>query len=474
MTEVTQGGANQLRRNSLGLLAVTFMVISAAAPLTGVAGAVPIAFLIGNGTGVPATFLFMTLVMLAFAVGYVAMSRHVRNAGAFYAYAARGLGGRWAGATAFTALAAYNAMQFGLIGLLGGIAAGVFGSFGINLPWWGWSLIAIALVGILGYRQVDLSAKVLIVLVVDFAILAAGGATDAGGLSVNLFDTTAIFSGSLTAAILFCLGSFIGFEATTIYAEEARDPEKTIPRATYLSVLMIGLFFVFTTWLMIAGVGAENLIPTIGGLADPTEYFFMLADMYVGGPVPPIAGILLVSSLFAALSAFHNYIARYSYVAGREGLLPAAFGRTHDAHSSPHVGSVVQTIGALVILAVFAGLGLDPILNMFTWISQVGTLGVLGMMTVTSLAVIAFFRGKAQGESPLATLILPAVSGLIMAALFVYIFLNFGDLTGTTGGALGWILPAIIPAAAIIGWLAALRLEKADPAGFARMGQNRA
>lgn len=480
MSHLTGDGANELRRNSLGLLAVTFMVISAAAPLTGVAGAVPIAFLIGNGTGVPATFLFMTLVMLAFAAGYVAMSRHVRNAGAFYAYAARGLGGRWAGATAFTALAAYNAMQFGLIGLLGGISASVFGSFGINLPWWGWSLIAIALVGLLGYRQVDLSARVLIVLValeylivllVDFAILAKGGAVDAGGLSVNLFDTGAIFSGSLTAAILFCLGSFIGFEATTIYAEEARDPDRTIPRATYLSVLLIGIFFVFTTWLMIAGVGAENLIPTIGGLADPTEFFFVLADTYIGGPVPPIAGLLLVSSLFAALSAFHNYIARYSYVAGREGLLPASFGRTHGTHSSPHVGSIVQTVGALIVLAVFAGLGLDPVLNMFTWISQVGTLGVLGMMTVTSLAVIMFFRR--QGGPAFTTLVLPAVSGLIMAVLFVYIFINFGDLTGTAGGGLSWILPALIPAAAVIGWLAAVRLEKADPASFARMGQNR-
>ena len=127
-----------------------------------------------------------------------------------------------------------------------------------------------------------------------------------------------------------------------------------------------------------------------------------------------------------------------------------------------------------VVLGVFAGLGLDPILNMFTWISQVGTLGVLGMMTVTSLAVIAFFRGKNLDAGPLATLILPAVSGLIMAALFVYIFLNFGDLTGTAGGALGWILPALIPAAALVGWLAALRLERTDPAGFARMGENRA
>ncbi|RVC64169.1 MAG: APC family permease [Mesorhizobium sp.] len=477
---MSTAGSNQLRRNSLGLIAVTFMVISAAAPLTGVAGAMPLAFMLGNGAGIPATFIFVTLVMLAFSAGYVAMSRHVTNAGAFYAYAARGLGGRSAGAVAVVALVAYNAMQFGLIGLLGGIASGVFSELGLVLPWWGWSLIAVVLVAILGYRQVDLSAKVLvvavaleylIVLIVDFAILGKGGDH---GLALNVFDPAAMFSGSLTAAILFCLGSFIGFEATTIYAEEARDPEKTIPRATYLSVLMIGIFFVFTTWLMIVGIGADKLVPTIQGYGDPSALFFDLAGRYVGGPIPTIAGILLVSSLFAALSAFHNYIARYSYVAGREGLLPPAFGRTHADHQSPHIGSVVQTIGALIVLAIFAGLGLDPVLNMFTWISQVGTLGVLGMMTVTSLSVIVFFRNKQAGAPALSTVVLPALSGLIMAALFVYIFLHFGDLTGTTGGALGVILPALIPAAAVVGYGLSLRLERADPARFARMGENQA
>jgi amino acid transporter len=438
----------------------------------------PIAFLLGNGTGIPATFVLITVIMLAFSAGYVAMSRKVTNAGAFYAYAARGLGGTAGGAVALTAVVAYNAMQFGLIGLLGGVASGVFGGLGITLAWYWWSLIALALVGILGYRQVDLSAKVmvvlvgleyLIVLIVDFAIIGKGGAH---GLALNIFDGAAFSSGSLTAAVLFCLGSFIGFEATTIYAEEAREPEKTIPRATYLSVLLIGVFFVFTTWLMIVGIGADQLLPTLQGMADPTGFFFQLASTYSGDTISTIAGLLLVSSLFAALSAFHNYIARYSYVAGREGLLPAVFGRTHDMHQSPHIGSVVQSIGALIVLAVFAGLGLDPVLNMFTWVSQVGTLGVLGMMTVTSLAVIMFFRQPGQSGGVVTTLILPAVSGLIMAALFVYIFLNFGDLTGTTGGALGWILPALIPAAAVIGVLAAMRLKSASPARFAQMGQN--
>ncbi|WP_187968906.1 APC family permease [Aquibium microcysteis] len=472
-------GTNQLRKNSLGLIAVTFMVISAAAPLTGIAGAMPIAFMLGNGAGIPATFVFVTLLMLAFSAGYVAMARHVKNAGAFYAYAAHGLGGRVAGAIAIVALVAYNAMQFGLIGLLGGIASGVFSEFGLVLPWWGWSLIAIALFGILGYRQVDLSAKVmvvlvaleyLIVLIVDLAIIGKGGGPN--GLAIDIFDMNAVFSGSLTIAILLCLGSFIGFEATTIYAEEAREPEKTIPRATYLSVLMIGVFFVFSTWLMIAAVGAGNLVPTIQALPDPSAFFFNLAGEYVGGPVPAIAGILLVTSLFAALSAFHNYIARYTYVAGREGLLPAVFGRTHASHQSPHTGSVLQTVGALIVVAVFAGLGLDPVLNLFTWISQIGTLGILGMMTVTSIAVIVYFGRKQSGGSALSTRILPALSAAVMSVLFVYIFMNFGDLTGTTGGALGIILPCLIPAAAIVGYLLAIRLEKADPARFSAMGEN--
>lgn len=486
MNEIKATPTNQLRRNSLGLIAVTFMVISAAAPLTGVAGAMPLAFLLGNGTGIPLTFLLLTLVMLAFAAGYVAMSRHVKNAGAFYAYAARGIGGHAGGAVAITAMVSYNAMQFGLIGLLGGIAAPVFGELGLHLPWWGWSLIAILLVGILGYRQVDLSARVLIVVValeylvvfiVDFGILFTGG-HEGTGLAVNIFDFNALTTGSLTAAILFCFGSFIGIEATTIYGEEARDPEKTIPRATFLAVLMIGLFFVFTTWLLIAGAGAENLLPmlnsftTESGEVDPAPFFFVLAEIYAGPAVAMIAGILLVTSLFAALSAFHNYIARYSYVAGREGLLPAVFGQTHIAHESPHIGSVTQTIGALVVLALFAGLGLDPILHMFTWISQIGTLGVIAMMCVTSISVILFFRKTGIAASPISTLLLPIVAAVIMAGLFFYIFANYGDLTGTTGGSLGWILPSLIPLAAVVGLLLAARLKSADPARFARMGEN--
>jgi hypothetical protein len=61
------------------------LVISAAAPLTGIAGAIPIAMPLGNGAGIPGTFILIALVLAVWAIGFVALARNVRNAGAFYA-----------------------------------------------------------------------------------------------------------------------------------------------------------------------------------------------------------------------------------------------------------------------------------------------------------------------------------------------------------------------------------------------------
>lgn len=472
-------GANQLRKNSLGVGAVTFLVISAAAPLTAVAGGVPISMLLGNGAGIVGAFVIVTAILLLFSVGYVAMARHLTNAGAFYAFTAQGLGGRMGGAAALIAILSYNAMQIGVMGLLGAASAGTFGALGINLPWWVWSYIAVAFVAVLGYRQVDLSAKILMVLValeyliviiIDVAIAAKGGDS---GLSMAPFSWDQVMSGSPAIGILFCFAAFIGFEATTIYSEEARDPHVTVPRATYYSVILIGVFYTLTSWLMANGAGVDKLVPTLQGLADPTTFLFDLAARYVGGPVPTIMGFLFVSSLFAGVLAFHNGAARYKYVAGREGILPDSVGVTHDKYQSPHVGSIIQTVLATIVIGIFAFLGLDPVLAMFTWLTQLGTLGILGLMACTSFSVIAFFKARpALAEKPLSTTILPLITGVIMALLFVLIFAKFGELTGTTG-LLGVALPSLVILVGIAGYLRAGGLARRDPARFSRLGGNR-
>ncbi len=469
-------GINQLRKNALGVGAVTFLVVSAAAPLTAVAGGVPLSMLLGNGPCIPLTFLLVTVVLLLFSVGYVAMARHIRNAGAFYAYTAQGLGGLMGGAAALIAILAYNAMQIGVFGMFGAITSGFFASLGFSMPWWAWTYLGIAIVAVFGYRRVDLSAKVLtalvileylVVLVIDAAILLKGG--DAG-LSVAPFTPAAFWSGTPAIGILFCFAAFIGFEATTIYSEEAREPNKTVPRATYISVLIIGVFYMLTSWLMVNGAGVDKLVPQLQGLQDPTTFLFGLAERYVGHWITVVMNILFITSLFAGVLAFHNGVARYMYVAGREGLLPKSVGVTHPQFQSPHVGSLIQTVIAALVVALFAATGQDPVLALFSWLTNVGTLAIILLMAFTAFAIVAFFgRNPGLESNPVVTKVLPVVTGLILLVLVYYISVNFGAIAGANG-VLAVLLPGLVVIAALIGFLAAIRLRSSDAAGFARLG----
>ena len=95
---------SQLRRRRLGVVHIVFFTVAASAPLTVLGGGVTTTFAVTGVTGVPLSFLLLAVALALFAVGYAAMSRFVTNAGAFYAYIARGLGATWAVAGAFVAL----------------------------------------------------------------------------------------------------------------------------------------------------------------------------------------------------------------------------------------------------------------------------------------------------------------------------------------------------------------------------------
>jgi len=477
--------AHQLRRGSLGVLAVSFFVISAAAPLTAMAGGAPVAMLLGNGAGIPAAYVVVSLLLLIFSVGYTAMARHHTSTGAFYSYVTRGLGQPAGGAAAWIALVGYNTMQIGLYGLFGAAASGFLDSqFGWHVPWWVCVLVAMAAIAVLGYRQVDLSVKVLsvlvlaeflVVLILDVAIAVKGGKGGGAPLTLEPFTWSAFASGSVAIALLFNTASFVGFEATTIYSEEARDPRRTVPRATYVAVLTIGLFYTVTTWLMVNGQGADGLVDFLGGLKpDPTGFLFVLSDTYLGGTLTTIMTLLFATSVFAALLAFHNAVARYLFALGREGLVPARLGRTHQVHLSPHAGSVSQTALALVVFAVFALTKQDPVLALFTWLTQLGTLAVLTLMALASFAVVAFFlRHPELDRNRRRTFIAPLVGGLATAALAVYAASQFGLLISKPGSALSWLLPSLIIVAAVVGVVSARVLKTKNPRLYEVMGRHR-
>ena len=251
-------GTRERLTGHLGVGSVVFMVIAAAAPLTVIGGNVPLSVGLGNGAGAPIGFVIAAAVLLLFSVGFVTMTPHVREAGAFFSYVTEGLGRRAGTGAAVVALLAYTAIQLGVYGYTGWAFNDTVVFYGgPELPWPVYSLVLLAVVAVLGYRHIELSAKVLgvalvleigIVVLLDLLIFGSGGAD---GLNATSFTPAAITSGSIGVPVLFALTGFIGFESTAVFRDEARDPERTIPRATYLAVLIIGGFYAVSCWALI-------------------------------------------------------------------------------------------------------------------------------------------------------------------------------------------------------------------------------
>src|SRR3954468_1593189 len=254
-------------RGNLGVASIVFMVVAAAAPLGVIGGVVPLGIAGGNGAGFPATFIVATVILLLFAVGFTAMTPHVAEAGAFFSYVRKALGLPTGIGIAFVAIVSYLAIEAGVYGLLGPAGASIVELFGgPALPWWSFALVAFAVTAYLGHRNIALSSRVLailltaeiaIVAVLDLVIVVRGGDH---GLSTGIVSPHAILSGSLGIGLLFAIISYVGFEATAIFRDEARTPETTIPRATYVSLILIGVFYAVTSWAMVSGWGDAEAV----------------------------------------------------------------------------------------------------------------------------------------------------------------------------------------------------------------------
>jgi amino acid transporter len=457
-------------RGSIGVVGIVFLVVAAAAPLTAIGGALPVMLAIGNGAGNPMAYVVAAVVLLLFSVGYAAMSRHVVDAGAFYAYVSKGLGTPVGVGAAGLALLTYTAIQAAIYGLAGATAQGLSTQYGgPDLPWWVWAFLFMAVVGLLGYRNIDVGTKVLgvlltleigVIAVVAGAVLAQGGAD---GIDVRSFTPSAFFSGAPGISIMFAVASFIGFEATAIYGEEARNPRRTVPLATYLAVVLIGAFYALSSWAVVLAFGSDGVVAA--AQADTAGLVFTAAAEYVSPVVADVMLVLLLTSLFAALLAFHNAISRYLFALGRQGMAPDVLSRTHVRHASPHVGSLAQTGTAFVVVAVFAVAGSDPVLQLFTWMSGLATVSILLLMVLTSVAVLAFFAHSRVDRRTWHTRVAPALGTLGLLGIVGLVLANFTTLI-SGDAVLATVLLTVIAAAFALGVVVALvRRPRRTPVG---------
>ena len=444
----------QLNSGSIGTAGIVFFVVAAAAPLAATLGAGPVVFIFG-GVGAPSMYLIASVALLLFAFGFAAMSRYVTNAGGFAAFVSWGLGRRSGYAAAGIALLAYFSMFIGIAAQFATFVADLAERFfGLHVPWQAALIVGVLVIGVLAYRDVRVSAvllgallilEILVLLVFDVAVLIQGGAD---GITFDSFSPGNVFTPGIGLALLFAFSCFVGFEATTLYGEEARDPKRTVPRATYIAVIVIGLSYTLTMWALAVAYGSEGVQEA--AMNDPVGFVLNATSEYLGPWATVVMEILVLTSLLAVLLSFQNTLSRYVYSLGRAGFLSTALGVSHPRFRSPSRASVAVTLLATVLVLVFILAGADPFAVMYMWMIGLGTVGVLVLQASGAAAVVCFLRRNARQEGLWRTLIAPTVGGLLLLGAVCLALLNFGELIGATG-IVTILLPALYVVAVIIG-----------------------
>lgn len=452
----------RLARDRLGVIAIAFFVFAAAAPIGALVGATPLVFS-GVGPGAPLVVLAGAALIAVFAVGYLQMSRRIRNAGGFVVLVYRGLGRVAAAASAGVVVATYLGLAVGLWSLFGLFAQEMVAGWGLPIPAVVWAVAGVVVAGLLVIRGASVSIGVLgFLLTLELVCVAV--------LVVGIFATTPLddfatpavmldgaIGPGLGVAFLFTFAMFTMFEAPLVFSEEARDPQRTIPRALYLVIGVIAALYAVSTWAIAARAGNADIAAAAGD--DPDGFIYAIAAEVVGDWFAQVLHVLVVVSFFAMMIAVQNVFSRYVFSLGRAGLLPRAFGGV-NRRETPQVAAIVVAVLVSVLLAVFLLAQLDPF-TLYSWMLGLGTTGFIVVLTVASIAVIAYFRRPSSGPShPLATLVAPIVAALGTAGVLWLVLTNYEYVGG--GDPVSWIVLALIPVLSLTGALVATRRRNVD------------
>lgn len=409
-------------------------VLAFAAPIAVVTGFIPIAF-IYDGPGSVAAILLTMLLILTFSAGFVSMARLIPRPGAFYTYVTAGLGRVVGLAGAFLTTVSYYIMLLGSYAVFGVLVSHMIISFGGPVtPWIAWGLAGWLVTSILGYFHIELSARVLSVAMVFevLLILLFDAATiyHAGwdGLTLQPLTPTAFMHGNIPITLLFCVLMFTGFEATAVFRDEVRNPEITIPRATYGAVVFIGLLHALSAYCLLVAFGDGAIA---AAKADPTALFPSAIGRAIAPVFSQISATVVVMSQFAAGISVHNVTTRYVHTLSVDRALPRYLSAVHASHGSPYRASVCVAafVGASLLVIAFVSGGSELL---YSQLMGIGLVGLMTLMALVSLAVIAWFvrEGRPASVSIWQAYIAPAIAFVGLSSITFMAFQSFAVVFG--------------------------------------------
>ena len=383
----------QLRRNALGLPELVFQGVTHIAPAANIMFAFPIIAL-KAGPAMPISFLLATIVCLFIGNTVSQFSKYMPSSGGYYSFTTRGLGSR----TGFVATWSYLIYDFlgpaGTTGFLGYLISDILRTqFDLNIAWWLIALVTFAVIWMLTRHGIRLSMRItallgglelliMLALAVTFLVHPGPGSSYLAPLRPS--SSPQHFEG-IIAGMVFSILSLSGFEGPAPLAQESRRAGKFVGQAVILSLVAIGIFYIFTSYASAIGWGTGNMASFA---ADPNPYYALGHALWGAGWWFVV--LALINSAIAVGLACTNSASRVLYTMGRAGTLPARFGKVHPIHRTPTFAIAFQQVfGIAAVLLV--GLLLKPE-YIFGFLETISALAVIVLYSMANLALTSYMR----------------------------------------------------------------------------------
>jgi len=215
--------------------------------------------------------------------------------------------------------------------------------------------------------------------------------------------------------LVLAVFSFVGFESATALGHEARDPLRSIPRSVLLTVVAVGAFFTFMSYILVMAFHGQPV--AFNESNAPLSVLASLDHLSFFGPLIALGAII---SFFACALASLNAGARVLFAMARHGLVHSSAARAHDTHATPHIAVAISALFMLLVPFAMLTQRMAP-MEIFGYLGSVATFGFLASYVLVSLAAPRFMRRIAGfGAVPvlMALLALAALSFPIAGSVY--------------------------------------------------------
>jgi len=288
------------------------------------------------------------------------------------------------------------------------------------------------------------------------------------GQALSAFSFSHTNEGGFTGVfygIILGVTSYIGFETAADFGEETAKPRRNIPIAIIAATGFAVVLYLFTTYAIAIGFGVDNGAK-FG--ADPVA-LKTTATTFVGPWLGTLVEIGGMAAAFIVCVACATAAARTLFAMGREGVLPAAFARTHPRFKTPVNATIAVTVVA-TLMALLMGYPLSdptfgqPFSNYYFW-ATVGTLVIIVVYIMLCIGGIVFFWRTRDSRkwNPIWHVALPVVGAVVFGAAW------YGSVHPTPPGILKWT-PFVAIAWLVIGVGVLLWLRARRPDSVAKIG----